>query len=114
MARAVDLVLAAYALVVPVGLACRTFRRGCPDGAGQPLKLDVEGTVGLKVGFGDRVLGVRVAGDLRDQLVELLRSDHGDLCRNLDLAEVYAFAYGGVMQCGCGLAAVDDLQVIPA
>ena len=74
LARPVDLVLAAYALVVPVGLAGRACRRGCPDGAGQPLKLDVEGTVGLEVGFGDRVLGVRVTRDLRDELVELVRS----------------------------------------
>jgi hypothetical protein len=30
----------------------------------------------------------------------------------LDLAEVGSFTHGGVVQGGCGLAAVDDLQII--
>src|SRR5260370_42156174 len=74
----------------------------------------MEGVVGGEVRLTDLVLAVRVARDERDDLLKTAFGDDGQLRRDLDRGYVGMVSAHRVVDRRCGLAPVDDLQVLDA
>ena len=70
--------------------------------------------VGAEVDQGDLVLRVGVLGDLRDDLLEPFRRDHGEFHLDEDAGDVGLVADVRVVDGRGGLPAVDDLEVVDA
>ena len=107
-------VLAAGALVEPAGLLAAAVGGGCPQRPGDLLHCHVVRVVGAEVDEGDLVLGVGVLGDLRDDLLQAVGRDDGELHLHEDPGDVGLVLDVGVVDRRGGLAAVDDLQVVDA
>src|SRR5262245_55438037 len=70
--------------------------------------------VRAEVDSGDLVLGVGVLRDLRYNLVQTFWRDSGQFHLYIDSTDVCLVPGVRVVDGGCGLAAVDDLQVVDA
>src|SRR5712691_2993149 len=105
-------VLTSCALVEPPGLAqCPTSRR-CPDRSRELLNAHVERIIRGEVRLADLVLAVRVSRGERDDLVEAVLGDHGELRRHADRRDVRPVTAYRVMNRCRRLAAIDDLHVL--